>query len=394
MTIFYNMNRLLKILIFLYFFSFPFGQLARVDIGNNITILASDVLVGLFSFIFLISILKKKIKLPVFSKYLFYFLAIAFFSLVFNAPQVTIIQFLVGASYLVRLGSYIVFYIGLWNLIQEKIYSKGELVKNLITIGVFVGVFGLIQYLILPDLRFLRAEGWDDHYFRLSGTYLDPAFTGIILVLFSLLSFTKGIFEKRLLYYVLGFFGVVCISLTYSRASYLSLTLGLIVLYYFKGIWKIILLSVCIFVITLQIAPKPGGEGVNLQRTSTVVSRYQNYIEAFNVFKSNPVFGVGYNLYRFQRLDNSINLEHSGAGSDSSILFILATTGIAGMAVFIGLLVKLGYWSFRSIRQYEGLALSSSLIALSVHSLFSNSLFYPWVLGWTLILLVTVKESR
>ncbi len=381
------MIKLLKVLLFLYFFAFPFGQLAKIP--GNIAVPFVDIIAGLFGLVWLATYSHTKYKLPKFSKELFLFLGIAGFSLFLNINSVGPWEFLSGGFYYIRLLIYVVFYLALCDLVFKNILSKEELLKNLLTVGAFTALYGLIQYIVLPDTRFLRAYGWDDHYYRLVGTFFDPTFVGIIIIFSVLLSFSKSLYEKKIIPYALGLFGVVCVALTYSRASYLALFAGLLVLFFYKRNLRMLLLSGIVFSLAIFMAPKPGGEGVNLQRTSTIGARALNYQEAIQIFEKNPLFGVGFNLYRFNR-QTTDNLEHSGAGADSSLLFILATTGISGILVFFTLCAKMFYSLTKLTGKGEGIALLSSAVALGVHSVFSNSLFYPWVLGWILILVVCV----
>lgn len=388
------MSKLLKIILFSYFLIFPFGQVGRIELSNNITIILCDVLVGLFGVVWVFSRYKEKIIYPPLASSLLCFFGVAIFSLLLNIYSVTLTQLLIGSFYLARLLIYLIFYFGVWDLIRRRIYSTHEIINSLIVIGTVVAIFGLLQFLILPDMRFLRAYGWDDHYYRLSGTFIDPGFTGIILVFTTLLIFSKNLFEKRFQYYLLGLLGVICVALTYSRASYFGLAIGMLVIFLIKRNWRIVLLSSVFFFGALYLAPKPGGEGVNLQRTSTVVYRFQNYKEALQIFQKSPVFGVGYNLYRAQRKNDTINLVHSGAGADSSILFILATTGIAGLTAFISLVVRTANWTIKNFGQFNSIAFLASASSLAIHSIFTNSIFYSFVMGWMVLLLVTIKEKK
>ena len=80
----------------------------------------------------------------------------------------------------------------------------------------------------------------------------------------------------------------------------------------------------------------------------------------------------------------------SCSGSDSSLLFVFATTGIVGLMIFL----YAGRVMFSSTgRAVYGIAFVSSLVAVLIHSLFLNSLFYPWVMGWMGILLaISLKK--
>ncbi len=146
---------------------------------------------------------------------------------------------------------------------------------------------------------------------------------------------------------------------------------------------------------TLLILPRaPGGEGVKLERTSSVKARLLNWQNSASIFVKNPILGVGFNTYRYAQkqagfLDTSKWLKsHAGAGADSSLLFIAATTGTVGFIFFIRYLKSV--WKISS----AGLFLRASLVALFFHSFFLNSLFYPFVLIWVSLMLATVKNPE
>ncbi|MEK7542910.1 MAG: hypothetical protein AAB503_01210, partial [Patescibacteria group bacterium] len=85
-------------------------------------------------------------------------------------------------SYLIRLISYISFFIYLWNIFSNEKLRENSL-RLLIIVSILVAIFGWLQYLFFPDLRVLKYVGWDDHLYRLTGSFLDPGFSAIILVL-------------------------------------------------------------------------------------------------------------------------------------------------------------------------------------------------------------------
>jgi O-antigen ligase len=114
--------------------------------------------------------------------------------------------------------------------------------------------------------------------------------------------------------------------------------------------------------------PRPAGEGTKLERTSSVNAKYVNYKEGFSLFQKSPVFGFGYNNLPIIRP----NASHSQSGFDSSLLTILTTTGVIGTILFILGLSQLFIKS--------NLAVQTMIIAILVHSLFSNSLLYPFTL--------------
>jgi len=107
-------------------------------------------------------------------------------------------------------------------LVNQKLFRKQALTCFLKTIGLSVALFGLVQYFFWPDLIALKYLNWDDHYFRLISLFLDPNFTGIILIFtFILFHFDKDkwLMNKNIVLAIL----LLSISLTYSRSTFLSL---------------------------------------------------------------------------------------------------------------------------------------------------------------------------
>jgi hypothetical protein len=76
------------------------------------------------------------------------------------------------------------------------------------------------------------------------------------------------------------------------------------------------------------------------------------------------------------------SFNHACSGADSSLLFILATTGVVGGLIFLGMLYQM---IFLSAGNTYGLIFRSSAFALLAHSLFVGSIFYTWVAGWIMI---------
>jgi hypothetical protein len=126
-----------------------------------------------------------------------------------------------------------------------------------------------------------------------------------------------------------------------------------------------------IVALTFILLPRQPGEGTKLERTNSLYAKIINYREGIKVFSQSPLVGVGYNNLAYVR--NIIKPEsHANFGFDSSLLTILATTGVIGLSLFIFGLLHL----FNS----SGLLFQSLLVAILIHSLFANSLLYPWVL--------------
>ena len=333
--------RLNKVLLPLLFLSMAFGELQRLP---GTPVYAHDLII-----LALLGLNCRRLK---FYRPVLWFGLAGLVSLVLAAFRMPLNQVLIGSLYLVRFLVYSL-------LLYLKIDWRYLLVFSSLIAG-----FGLLQYWLVPDTRWLLALNWDEHYYRLLSTLLDPNFTGIILVLGLVLIY----WYRPKAWWLYGLH-LTALLLTYSRSSYLALFAAIVAVAVFKKRFKIIL-YIFIFLLSLFFLPRPGGEGVKLERIMSVKQRLSNYQLGYEFWQRSPVFGVGFNTLRYFR-DNQAS--HSASGLDSSLIFVLATSGIVGLLAYLNLL--------RSLWQ-KSLLVRVTLVALLVHSLFVNSLFYSFTLIW------------
>lgn len=346
----------------------PFGQLLNFQLlGTPFTIYPLDIICGLLAISLLFSA-KKRLAIihdPLF-KPLSIFLLVASVSLLVNWNSVISGGIIYAIFYLIRLIIYPSVYF------SAKFTSGKKILPYVLLSILNFSFIGLIQYLFLPDMRFLKLLGFDDHYYRLIGSFYDPNFSGAIFAAATLvfIALSQWIVALPLL---------VLLSLTFSRASYLVFILGIIYLLYKKK--KLIPLTFLILLAGLIILiPKPFGEGVNLLRTFSIYSRFDSWQIGVNLFYQKPLLGWGYNTLR------SITGERFQI--DNSYLFLAATTGIIGLFVFFNLLKKIFSYA-------KPLALRLFILAILTHSLFNNSLFYIWIyFAFWLILGIPFREYK
>jgi O-antigen ligase len=372
-----NIFSLNSVFLFLFLILFPFGQIIRIGIVQPI-----DVVAGLAA---LYSVIKKLPKPAVFS-YLNEFLLIALVSWAFSItifPQITVLY---GLLYLARLGSYIYFLIYVWNFAKSG-KNRALLVDSLLSLAVISSAFGWIQLMTFPDLKPFFVWGWDIHLLRLVGTFLDPTFLGLIIVFGTLIAINKIMLKFSWKNVLLLIFLVISLAFTYSRASYLAFLAGVFVIFSYKKMFKQFLLLAAGLMILVLALPTAKNQSIEVFRQFSAVARIQNYQTTIKVFEKSPVFGVGYDnmciAYR-KFIGYQDFSSHACSGSDSSMLFILATTGISGILIFVYSILQIT----KSLAKgpYK-IIIIASFIALIVHSTFSNSLVYPWILGWMIILL-------
>ncbi|MBI5356157.1 O-antigen ligase family protein [Candidatus Collierbacteria bacterium] len=302
-------------------------------------------------------------------------------------------QSIPGGLYLFRFLGY------LWVIVNaEKLLAP---VKKFIipAFWIFV-ILAWAQYLLLPDIRFLLKFGWDEHYYRMIGTVLDPNYLGVMLGIMGIYLIYKYAnrqidkWEKILL--ALSFGGL---ALTYSRASWVAtVVVSCWLLVVSRGhrnkLGKLGILGILGIIGIMGIwlaAPKPGGEGINLLRTSSIEQRVESWREGINVWREHPWLGVGFNNYGGKVQESTIKYKnvqegknHSENAPSSSWILLLATVGtigIGGLGVIGGIR---GIGEMKKNKLWMGI-----LMMVGVHAIFNNTIFYPPILG----LLALIKAA-
>lgn len=329
----------------------------------------------------LISQFKKKSKL---ANSLVFFILSALFSLMLASLRFDMSKIFIGFLYLVRFT----LYTGLI-FILPVLFTHQNIKHLLYALGITTVLVSIFQYIFLPDIRFLQILEWDPHYFRVVGSLLDPGFTGLILLFFIIFTVYNPL-PNKLHFYLLLSVSYLTFALTYSRSSYLGFIIFSVFLSRQKKNTKIFLYSLLLILSTILILPRsPDGEGVKLERTSSILARIQNWKNSISVFSRYPIFGSGFNVYRYTQnqmgfaTSSKWLTSHADAGADSSILFVTATTGIIGLFFYLNF-IKLFLESGK---------IKAEIIVLIFHSIFLNSLFYPFALVWLALAYTSTKNS-
>lgn len=384
------------LLIYLIIFLFPFGQLTKIPLPfASVSLYAHDVVIAILWLTFFVDkiVRKEKIIWPTLTRLILSFFGIATFSLLLAIPYRNINELAISSLYLLRWIGYAGIYVVLYNLLKEDvIHDLGFKIHDLMTIAfVVIAVLGIIQYIFIPDIADLQAFGWDPHYFRVVGAFLDSGFMGIILVL----GLVMAVVNKRWWLFGLLYLPFV---LTYSRSAYLAYMVAMIVLAAARKSVKLLLATILLLAVSLPLLPRPHGEGTKLERYSTINARFANYNQAIKIAWNRPLFGVGFNLYRYAQRDYGFISEdnwletHAGAGADSSVLFILATTGVIGLMSYGFLLLGILRMGMdKDDKSNSKLVLLAGTTAIIINSFFNNTMYYAWIMWWWWIILALVE---
>lgn len=380
-------------------FAFVLGQFARISASPGLNLLAMDAVAVLFASYWLARHLlqKKDIDTTVLIKPVLIFSAFALLSLVLNLSWVGFEKGIVSVLYLVRFLAYF----GVFLFVREQSKSNKNLLKNsllaIMTVAVIIGIFQIFYY---PNLRNLFYLGWDDHLYRLFSVFLDPNYTGVLFVLFLIyqvyyfFGLKKSENAKKAFVVLLFALTFLSVFLTYSRTALITLVFsGVFYLALSKRKSLILAFSFIVFLFFMSTI-NPHVEGLNPFRTASTKARVTSYQIALDIFQKNPVFGVGFNTYRYAqniygyRVGGSWETSHADAGTDNSFLLVLATTGITGFSAFMYFLYKLVNYLLK-IQKKDNIGKYAlvSLISVFIASFFVNALFYPFVLAWIWVLI-------
>ncbi len=373
----------MNILVTVFFLSLLAGQLGGISLSPGVVIYLHDLVLVVLFVTMLIHLLRKKFVRPKLLLPISLFVGWAGISLILNSSRFTFFELGASSLYLVRW----VAYAGLYVFVIQNVAPKFKWLMALYAVGVGFAILGLLQFFLYPSLANLIYLGWDPHFYRVFSTLLDPNFMGIIFVLTILLGISfwkqKNLRNVIILSEVIAF---IALLLTYSRSSYLAFIAALVTLTVLKKQWKLMIGVVC-FAGLIIFLPK-ANETLSLTRIDSTLARIGNWQSTIDLIAQSPVIGYGFNTLRYMTLFPQAEfISKSAAGVDSSILFVLATTGLTGLVLY-------GYMILMMIRRGKRLQwYEASFVALLVHSVFVNSAFYPWVLIWFWVVVGAVEKE-
>lgn len=397
------MNVLKTIFIFLLLL-YPLGELTRFQLRNDIAVSVNDIGVGLLVLFWAVHHFAKKKSLNgSLIRPIALFIVASLLALVVNIGNYEPSQLFSSSLYLVRW----VFYACLYFVVREfDPQFKKRVTQLMVFVGSLIVLGGYVQYFFYPNLRNLYYAGWDEHLYRMFSSFLDPNFVGVFFVLYAIFvselllsSIKKRDWQWASLYGIIEFLAFFAVFLTFSRSAIVMLLLAFILFLTANRIHKktkILILAgfVSIGIVTIILAIKFfQSEGTNLLRTTSSIARVKSAQNAITIFRDNPIFGVGFNTYRYAQEKYGFIKKpaqdvawpnHAGAGTDNSFLFVLATTGIVGFFAYLYLL--------KQIASIQNPILFSSLAGVIVSAFFVNSLFYLFIMEW-LWIVAALKEN-
>jgi O-antigen ligase len=328
------------------------------------------------------------------------FLSLTRSILLYNYPGV-----LFQAFYLFRWVIYLIAALGVVHFINKKYFDFVWLLKLIMFLGLFLTLVGFVQLIVLPDFTVLDSSyGWDPHKNRLASTFYDPNFVGAFLV--SSIAIYLGLvymgyyrpLKQKLELFMFFFIPLLGLFFTFSRSAWGMFALVVLIfgiLRYRLLLIVFLLISFLVYFAVPRVQTRLSGIADPADSAHFRLISWEN---ALKVFNTSPTYGVGLNSYRYAQQDLGLfsigdTGGNSGAGADSSWLFILATTGWAGTTIFSTTYFVAIYKSF-IYRKQGGIIAFVILITLFFESVFINSVFYPQILIlWLVLALLTLDEK-
>lgn len=391
------MNKLLPIIFFISIIS---GQLVKFSVDGITGPTLFDLTIFFLSVFGLFQLKGKLTKPNNIVTAALLFCGVCLLSLIFTPLNLSLTEYFVSGSYIARIFIFVLF---VW-----VIFSGGlkTIKQNLINIFFYatltLAILGLLQLIFIPNLMFLNTYGWDPHYFRTVSTFLDPNFLGAFLVIGLLLLATNQVNTSDNLKKI--FFVVIYIAVitTFSRGSALMMVTSFLILSLLLRSLKIFSLTLILsigFVISFLAYTTYISAPRNIDRTQSASYRIDSWQQGITMFKEYPILGVGFNTYKyalnqFGIANEKFTTTRGATTNDSSLIYVLATTGIIGMAFYLNFLWQILHTSFVNFKHGSILSgvLFSSMFGLIAQSFFSNTLFYPIFMLW--ILSVVLGKSK
>lgn len=372
-------------------FTIIVGQTVKIPLLNlGVTVL--DIVVIFLCLLGLLKLKQTLKKPPIWVLTASIFIFIALLSLALSPLNLDAVQNLASLAYLIRFADFIL----LGWLIYSGVFP--EIKKNISTIlilsGVGLAILGLLQLIFLSDLRFLASSGWDPHYFRVVSTFLDPNFVGAFFVLTLLVLFQNRAIAQKW-YKLLFVLSYTSLLATFSRGAYLMFIASFAILTILNKSVKLAIFTIILslglflgFTIYSQVVAAPR----NIDRVQSAEYRLDSWQQGVKMFLDHPILGVGYNSYRYalrqyNLADEQFLASRGASSNDSSFLFVAATTGVLGLTSYLLFLGSILWSGFKS----KNYILVAGLTGLIAQSFFANTLFYPFLLLW--IILVAASNS-
>lgn len=310
---------------------------------------------------------------------------------------------IIGVVYNLRYLLFALYGVLLTRLFDVEVIKKRAL-QSVFASALVVLIFGVVQYTILPNnalahVGYTRANGVLPVFLidekpdleRIMSTVRDPNSLGSYLIIIGMLALALGLRKKVSKELSMGFLllSITCLIFTFSRSAWLGFGLAvavLIALQYHRVVWYpqlrkwLGMVAVLVVLAGLSIYPLRNTyffQNVIFHADSSTVLEDPNQLrvrfwrESLENIKDHP-FGEGPGTAGLASVKNDIQ----GTDINENYYLQIATeVGVAGLALFMGILIWAGW---RLLRASSTNALALGLLASFAGLTLTNFLVHIW----------------
>jgi O-antigen ligase len=173
--------------------------------------------------------------------------------------------------------------------------------------GIYVAGVGLLEFIVghnvVGDVGFVDPSS---KLFRTNGPFFDGiGFAGIVLsmVPFGYYALKKRLVRKSFAIFCIVFFALGCL-INFSRVIWLGLSMVLVIILMNNSVRGVLVSFYCLMLLVVAgylFSDMITSTTIFKKRfadTRNVKARYNQYIDAIGLFIDNPMFGMGYDMYR------------------------------------------------------------------------------------------------
>jgi hypothetical protein len=266
------------------------------------------------------------------------------------------------------------------------------------TLAVDKGFYGNMSDRDLSHFSYDVRDGGALGYAGVNGVATFEAEFMLFLLGLSALQKRKSI--KLSLWGLFAFSGY-CLLFSYSREAYVGILVGLLFLGLVRQRW--VLIALVAFLLSWQsLVPTSVQERILMtydkneqQLDTSAQDRVALWDDAMNMFRQNPVLGVGYDTYQWQHRVGIYTDTHN------YFLKVLVETGVLGLMFFLFILAKmtrLGMKLYRSAQdpflQSIGLGFALLMACVFVVNFFGDRWLYVEVNGFLWVMLACVVRGQ
>ena len=297
-----------------------------------------------------------------------------------TASKYKLISSVYGIMMLLCLYSYYLFSTSLNSLDLNRIK------KLIYTISIIVFIIGIFQY-FSPE--FAMPEKWvDSNEYQLSrriySTFFNPNIFGFYIN-FIILSVCENLDLKKIsLKWFVFFTGILCLFFTFSRTSWISLIIALLIgsIFNKKYLKFALIISIAIFSLDTVLGVGRMDPG-RAAEDSSLMYRIEIWKACIEIIKDNFIAGIGFGtLFKHVSQYSNVvktNIEHC----HNIYLQIFTETGITGFSIFLSMLYNIvnKLWIKINSKNNDTWITALTVMAMTmVHGMVDSVFFTPQIL--------------